>query len=68
MEAEARNDLAGTRRALEAIGGPVLRATRRGALVLQTENARRMMRRVREELEPAAAEPAADAESAAAQP
>jgi hypothetical protein len=33
------------RRALENASGTVLRATRRGALVLETENARRMMRR-----------------------
>jgi hypothetical protein len=34
------------RRAVESAGGFALRATGRGALVLQTENARRMMQRV----------------------
>ena len=40
-----RKEVDGARRALEGAGGMVLRATRRGALVLETENARRMMRR-----------------------
>jgi hypothetical protein len=34
------------RKAVEGAAGFALRATGRGALVLQTENARRMMRRV----------------------
>lgn len=46
MDAE-RNQVERTRHALENAGGMVLRATRRGALVLETENARRMMRRFR---------------------
>ena len=46
MDAE-RNEFEEERRAREDISGPVLRATRRGALVLQTENARRMMQRLR---------------------
>jgi hypothetical protein len=49
-----RGDAAGARRTLENDGGVVLRSTRRGALVLQTENARRMMRELRE-LRPAPA-------------
>jgi hypothetical protein len=40
-----RKEVDGARRAVESAGGMVLRATRRGALVLETENARRMMRR-----------------------
>jgi hypothetical protein len=47
MDAE-RNRAEGARRALEPGGGMVLRVTRRGSLVLETENARRMMRRLRE--------------------
>jgi hypothetical protein len=43
-----RDDAAGARRLLENDGGVGLRSTRRGALVLQTENARRMMRELRE--------------------
>jgi hypothetical protein len=39
-----REDSTAARRALEYAGGFALRATRGGALVLQTENARRMMR------------------------
>jgi hypothetical protein len=35
------------RRAMESTSGTVIRATRRGVLVLETENARRMMRRFR---------------------
>jgi hypothetical protein len=36
----------------EAVRGPVIRATRRGALILETENARRMMQRLKEAVEP----------------
>jgi len=46
MDAE-RNQLEGARRALGEVRGPVLRATHRGVLVLQTEAARRMMERLR---------------------
>jgi len=47
MEDADRREQRGARRALESASGTVLRATRRGALVLETENARRMMRRFR---------------------
>jgi hypothetical protein len=47
MEAD-RNEVEGARRVIEEVTGPVLRATRRGALILETENARRMMRRLRD--------------------
>jgi len=40
---EKRND---TNRETRRIAGTVMRATRRGVLVLETENARRMMRKL----------------------
>ena len=43
-----RDDARGARRHLEHDGGLVLRSTRRGALVFRTDNARRMMRSLRE--------------------
>jgi hypothetical protein len=43
-----RDDARGARRSLEHDGGLVLRSTRRGALVFRTDNARRMMRSLRE--------------------
>lgn len=42
-----RRETDGARREPSSTSGPVLRATRRGALVLETENARKMMRRLR---------------------
>ena len=51
-----RDDARGARRYLEHDGGLVLRSTRRGALVFRTDNARRMMRSLRE-LPQAPAEP-----------
>lgn len=47
MKDADRTEPRGARRALENASGTVLRATRRGVLVLETENARRMMRRFR---------------------
>jgi hypothetical protein len=41
-----RKPAEGARRLVNAERGPVLRATPRGTLVVQTENARRMMRRI----------------------
>lgn len=46
-------------------GGVVIRATRHGALVLETENARRMMRRI-SKLHPVAREPRSETRAAAA--
>ena len=63
MDAE-RKQAEGARRALEAAGGMVLRATRRGALVLETENARRMMQRFRKLQPEPEPEPARDPEPA----
>jgi hypothetical protein len=47
MEAD-RTDAAPSRPAADETKGLVVKATGRGALVLETENARRMMRRLRE--------------------
>jgi hypothetical protein len=57
MEAD-RRQMQGARRANDESSGVDLRATHRGALILQTENARRMMQRLRR-FKPAA-EPAAE--------
>jgi hypothetical protein len=45
MDERDRTDSHAARRAVERASGTVIRATRRGVLVLETENARRMMRR-----------------------
>jgi hypothetical protein len=66
MDAE-RTEAEGARRALESAGGLVVRATRRGALVLETENARRMMRRFAK-LRGPGSESRDDPEAAPAQP
>ena len=41
-----REEMTAEARPLDQGGGVVIRATRHGALVLETENARRMMRRI----------------------
>jgi hypothetical protein len=45
MDERDRTGPRAARRTLENASGTVIRATRRGVLVLETENARRMMRR-----------------------
>jgi hypothetical protein len=63
MDAE-RRQAEGARRALETASGTVLKATRRGALVLETENARRMMQRFRKLKPVREGDPAQDPEPA----
>jgi hypothetical protein len=53
---------------MESASGTVMRATRRGALVLETENARRMMRRFRALKPDPDADRVKDARAAAARP
>jgi hypothetical protein len=67
MDAE-RKDMERARHALESASGLVVRATRRGALVLETENARRMMRRLAQLRPGQEPEPPEDAETATARP
>ena len=63
-----RTDPRSAKGALESAGGTVIRATRRGALVLETENARRMMRRFRARGPDAETDPVRRSGTAAARP